>query len=82
MSTQVQEYPADAPMAQRIPCDSHGCTAAATTAMRFHNQVGHIHDCSYHAADLREWCDVAESAPLPCPWPHGDDWVDTPRDLT
>ena len=79
---QVQEQLDAAPPVQRIPCDCHGCTAAATTAIRFHNQAGHVHDCSYHTAGLREWSDVAESAPLPCPWPHdGTDWVDKPRDL-
>jgi hypothetical protein len=62
-------------------CDSEGCTNLASTAIRFHGQAGHVHDCDHHAAVLREWCDVAEAVPMPCPWLHGDTWTDQPRDL-
>lgn len=66
------------------PCCADGCTRKATTAIRFHDQPGHVHDCTPCTAELREWCDVAEAVPLPRPFPHGDGttWTDTPKELT
>lgn len=64
------------------PCDAHGCTRQAVVALRFHDQPGHVHDCAPCAHDLREFCDVVESHPLPCPWAHnGTTWTDQPREL-
>lgn len=65
------------------PCCHDGCTNPAAYAIRFHNQAGHVHDCSPCTAELREWTDVAEVVPLPCPFPHGngETWTDTPREL-
>jgi hypothetical protein len=65
------------------PCCWDGCPRTATHAIRFHNQNGHVHDCDRHTAHLREWSDVAEVVPLPCPFDHGTGnmWIDAPRDL-
>ena len=65
------------------PCSWEDCPKQAVAAARFHNQRGHVHDCAQHIAWLREWSDVAEVVPLPCPFPHGDvtPWVDQPREL-
>jgi hypothetical protein len=67
-----------------LPCSSEGCGEAATAAIRFHGQTGHVHDCSAHLAILREWADIAEVVPLPCPWPCSPlpTRVDAPRELT
>lgn len=72
-----------APPEDGWPCCAHGCTRRAAYAIRFHNQAGHVHDCSPCTAQLREWNDVAEVVPLPCPFPHGDGstWTDQPREL-
>lgn len=68
---------------QDWPCDANSCTLPAVSAIRFRDQAGHVHDCSPHTAELREWCDVIEVVPLPCPFPHGAEaWTDTPRELT
>ncbi|WP_035796402.1 hypothetical protein [Kitasatospora mediocidica] len=65
------------------PCSWEDCPKPAVAAARFHDQVGHVHDCSQHIAWLREWSDVAEIVPLPCPFAHGDvTWVDQPKELT
>jgi len=66
------------------PCSDHGCTQRAMVAMAFRNQPGHVHECAQHEAELREWCDVTEVAPLPCPFSHGngETWTDEPRELT
>jgi|GEM_PF-4460501 len=65
------------------PCSVEGCPRPAVVALTFHGQYGHIHDCAPCAAEAREWYDVAASAPLPCPYSHGDGttWIDFPPDL-
>lgn len=72
----------DASSAPGFPCSWDACQRPATHAIRFHGQAGHVHDCSPHTAELREWADVAEVMPLPCPWTHGATWTDQPKDLT
>lgn len=84
--TPVLEHPTIAPdtdPAEGWPCSWEDCPRRAVVAMRFRNQPGHVHECHAHAAELREWCDVTESAPLPCPFPHGDGttWTDDPTPL-
>jgi hypothetical protein len=77
-STDVSPGPETGPQ----PCSREGCTAAAVAAVRFHRQAGHVHECAADLAYLREWCDIAEVAPLPCPWVHTEtQWIDYPRDL-
>lgn len=84
--THVLEHPtAEAGMdpAEGWPCSWEDCPKRAVIAMRFRNQPGHVHECHAHAAELREWCDVIETAPLPCPFDHGDGitWTDDPTPL-
>ncbi len=69
---------------EQWPCCNHGCRRRAVYAIRFRGQAGHVHDCSPCTAELREWNDVAEVMPLPCPFPHGtgETWTDAPRELT
>lgn len=64
-------------------CSWGECTTEAVAAVRFHQQLGHVHECEAHLARLREWSDVAVVVPLPCPWSHGSGvgWIDYPRDL-
>ncbi len=62
-------------------CDWEGCQRMAVAAIRFRDQPGHTHDCGPHLAQLREWCDITETAPMPCPWPHGNKWTDDPAPL-
>ncbi|MEW2635967.1 hypothetical protein AB0903_31095 [Streptomyces sp. NPDC048389] len=70
--------------AEALDCSWESCPRPAVVAMRFHRQYGHVHECAQHAAVLREWTDVAESVPLPCPWDHGngDTWIDFPPELS
>lgn len=64
-------------------CDREACNRTAVVAMRFTGQPGHVHVCPPCEAIDREWCDVAEVRPLPCPYPHdGTTWVAKPRELT
>ncbi|MFD8088631.1 hypothetical protein [Streptomyces malaysiensis] len=83
-----QDEPGQAPepvgIIQEDPnlCGWEDCQTQATTALRFRDQPGHVHNCDPHAALHREWCDVIESVPLPnCPFSHGATWTDYPRDL-
>jgi hypothetical protein len=65
------------------PCSTQDCPGSAVVAIAFHGQYGHVHHCAPCAAEAREWYDVATSAPLPCPYTHGDGstWIDVPPDL-
>lgn len=47
-------------------CSAESCVAAAVEVLVLRGQPGHVHDCSRHAAEVREWCDVVESHPMPC----------------
>jgi hypothetical protein len=82
--TDTAVEPTLAEPATQWPCSRTGCPKPAVAAARFHNQAGHVHDCSQHIAELREWTDVAEVVPLPCPFSHGDGttWIDDPKELT
>jgi len=51
-----------------LGCDVQGCTRPAVTVLRFRGMVGHVHVCARCEATDREWADVNESYPLPCPW--------------
>lgn len=81
--TSTLPAPIAAEPAEHWPCCWDGCSRAATHAIQFHNQNGHVHDCDPHTAWLREWSDVAEVVLLPCPFSHGagQTWVDTPQGL-
>lgn len=50
-------------------CSADGCTEQAITWLRFAGMGDrlHVHVCSRDEATDREWCDVVESGPLPCP---------------
>lgn len=50
-------------------CSTEGCREQATTWLRFigMGEQLHVHVCPSDEAIDREWCDVAESGPLPCP---------------
>lgn len=63
------------------PCSSEECEEPAAYAIAFRGQAGHVHDCIGHTAVLREWTDVERVVSLPCPFPHGDRWTDTPKAL-
>lgn len=78
-----QQAPAPAEE-EPLDCSADGCPRPAVVAMRFHGQYGHVHECAQHAAELREWNDVAESHPLPCPWDHGngETWISYPPELS
>jgi hypothetical protein len=69
----VTEWPCDyAPNQESegaVVCDVQDCSATAAVALRFKGQTGHVHVCRVHEAIDREWCEVVESASLPCPWP-------------
>lgn len=74
----------DGNLIQKDPslCGCGDCQAPATTALRFRDQPGHVHNCGPHAALNREWSDVTSSAPTPCPCLHdGTAWTAYPRDL-
>jgi hypothetical protein len=47
-----------------IRCSSEGCEREAAETLFLSDQIGHVHDCSQHAALLREWCDVVHGEPL------------------
>lgn len=61
-------------------CSVADCPQPPGIAMRFRSQYGHVHYCPAHGAEVREWYDVIESNPLPCPYHHGDGstWIDYP----
>lgn len=61
---------ADCPCAchRSFACSVTGCDADAVTALRFRDQPGHVHVCRADEAINREWAEVVESAPMPCPW--------------
>jgi hypothetical protein len=65
-------------------CSWGDCEREATTALMFAGQAGHVHDCGPHTAIVREWSDVVESAPMPCPWACSREpiRVEKPRDLS
>jgi hypothetical protein len=42
-------------------CSVEGCTEKPVESLILRDQVGHVHDCSAHAAEVREWCDVVGS---------------------
>lgn len=50
-------------------CTAEGCTRDATTWLRFAGMgdLLHVHVCPQDEAVDREWADVIESGPLPCP---------------
>lgn len=50
----------------QVVCSADDCDAAAVEVLVLRDQPGHVHDCSAHAAEVREWCDVVESYPMPC----------------
>ena len=66
-----------------LPCDWRDCPTPAANAITFTGVAGHVHDCERHTAVLREWTDIYEVIPLPCPWAdfHNISWTDTPREL-
>lgn len=49
-----------------VVCSSDECDAPAVEVLVLRDQPGHVHDCAAHAAEVREWCDVVESYPMPC----------------
>lgn len=63
----IASYAPPAPVRTFI-CGAEGCDALATVALRFRDQIGHVHVCPADEALDREWCDVIESHPMPCPW--------------
>jgi len=64
----------------RLVCSAEGCAKEAVETLFLGGRVGHVHDCSQHAAQLREWCDVVASYELvdgecmavAC---TGDEWI-------
>lgn len=70
-----------------LPCSSLRCDKPAAEVLSFRGQIAHVHDCTQHAALVREWCDVTASAPIingRCPVPGCADapiWVGKPTPL-
>lgn len=50
-------------------CTAAECERPAVTWLRFAGmgELLHVHVCAEDEAIDREWCDVVESGPLPCP---------------
>jgi hypothetical protein len=47
-----------------LRCSAEGCRKPAVETLFIRDQIGHVHDCSPHAAQLREWCDVVHGEPM------------------
>jgi hypothetical protein len=51
-------------MSEILTCSSDGCDEQAVEMLELRGMPGHVHDCSVHAHDLREWCDVTASGSI------------------
>lgn len=72
-------------MTDNGPCSILDCPRPPVHSARFRNQHGHVHYCDPCAAMAREWYDVVEIVPFPCPWTccnPADTWIDFPPELT
>lgn len=88
MNTQTHSQPnTDNDLGEQLPCSSLRCDQPAAEALSFRGQIAHVHDCTKHAAQVREWCDVTASAPIHngcCPVPGCADaptWIGKPTPL-